>query len=94
MLKEKIRESEDQLSQRQCKWRNVYFSKNGKSLKGTKTHNTKEEAANGMKCHLEDARNFANNHPSRDCYIHDPSGEQFLLSEYSWGMQIPILGNE
>jgi len=90
MLKEKIRESESELSQRQCKWRNLYFSKSGKTSLGEKLHDTQEQAKVAVERSIANAKAASAKSPSGDCWF-GQYDDKFLFSQYSWSMQIPVL---
>lgn len=86
MLKEKIRESEKELTQVNCKWRNCYFLKSGGSTLGANLFPTQKDAENKV---LEN-EDLAKKQESRDIYI-PTEGGLVLQSAVAWHIQIPIM---
>jgi len=88
MLKEKIRESESELSQKQCKWRNKYWDKNGRCGSGFGVYETREKAEICAQKSLKDHKNtkIKNGKANLKCLE-----GRILNFEYSWHMQIPVL---
>jgi hypothetical protein len=89
MLKEKIKESENALSQKQCKWQNRYFGKSGAVHLGATFSDSQEKAEtiarefieSGIRLKAKGAKDV------KFTGVKPP----MLLSDYSWHMQIPVL---
>lgn len=76
MLKEKIKESENSLGQKQAKWRNIFFDKNGASYYGTILWDKISESEAAVQ------RGF-----KKDGW--KTADWELKKSNYSWHMQIP-----
>ena len=87
MLKEKIRNEDLPLENKQAKWRNMYFDKTGASHFGKGLFESQNEAANIV------AKNesIALNSEAKDVRLPMINGAFLLFSDVSWVMQMPIL---
>ena len=87
MLKEKIRESEEYLSQRRCKWRNVVFKNTGGVMYGIRLYDDEQKAKSDLERMIEGM--FAGTNSG----INNAPGIPPIITKYNygWHMQLPIL---
>lgn len=91
MLKEKIRESENSLSQEQYKWRNVLFDKNGKSYRGVNLHDTIQQAqAAGDRLRAQASGKIANTQEGKNGWRFITIDGELLDKNFAWLMQMPV----
>lgn len=88
MLKEKLRDDVNASSQRECKWRNVYYSKDGKVLYSRHLWPSQELANHDA---LKRIDTVLSGQKSALYNSDNPLGVTITASNYSWHMQIPIL---
>lgn len=88
MLKEMIREDIAPVAQRQCRWRNVIWSKDGRRGTGRKLYDSIEDAEKGMTEFHEREREIKALGGSQRLVCLEGSLDHFW---YAWHMQIPIL---
>ncbi|CAB5212884.1 hypothetical protein UFOVP191_46 [uncultured Caudovirales phage] len=92
MLKEKIKESENSLSQNQYKWLNVLFDKNGKSYRGTKLWDTIQQAqAHAEKIKAQAKGLVANTVEGKKGWRFMTMDGELLDEDFAWIMQIPVI---
>lgn len=87
MLKEKFKESELDITQKQCLWRNVYFNKDGTNGYGYKLHKSREAAEAG-------ARETVDGILSGTITGTNTNGVKNTKDSFSWHMQMPVLGEQ
>lgn len=93
MLKEKVREVDEAQTLRQSKWRNIYFTKDGKSWRGAMSFDTKEQAIRMGEETVAKAKGLIPN--SSPIY----GGWQFVTldgtfkgRDFSWYLPMPEMG--
>lgn len=92
VLKEKIKESENSLSQNQYKWLNVLFDKNGKSYRGTKLWDTIQQAqAHAEKIKAQAKGLVANTVEGKKGWRFMTMDGELLDEDFAWIMQIPVI---
>lgn len=90
MLKEKIRESEKELSQHQCRWQNIIFGKDGTSMRGLNLFDTQQQAESRMQLILSGTKAAS----ERGLLSQTETADgQFLMENYAWHIQMPVLTN-
>lgn len=92
MLKEKIREADEAKSLRQCKWRNVYFTKAGKAHRGNIAYDTKPQAEEKGAEVAAQAKGLIPNTAERyKGWQFQTLDGSFTHDEYAWHMQMPVM---
>lgn len=73
------------------KWKNLWFTKDGKSYLGVVIYDTIENAEKGAQEQIRDAD--MDTVGGYEVIFHDGQGKnKWFWKDYSWHMQIPIIG--